>query len=111
MTATQRLTTFIHDLRLKGDSLPARFNDWLQKLPTVQFQAIVSAMLAFGTAVWYWGMVAYEKEIDSTNFIAWLAFVAAYGGIAYARPFKVKRDTYDPINKPSEQNKNGEPQQ
>lgn len=113
MTAAERVSTFIHDLRLAGDSIPKRFNDWLQKLPTVQFQAVISAMLAFGTALWYWGMEANDKDIDGTNFIAWLAFVAAYGGIAYARPFAKKRETYDPLNKPSEQNRpaGGEPQQ
>lgn len=102
MTRIERFTQAIHAMRLQSESLPKQLNDWLQELPTVQFQALVSALLAEQTFVMYALSVAYNKELDAVVFGMWLGFVAAYGGIAY-KQFKTKRETYNP-EVPSKQN-------
>lgn len=102
----ERLSTFIQAVRLRSESLPAQLNAWLMKLPTVQFQAMVSALLAEQTFIMYVLAVAYDKELDWNIFGMWLAFVAAYGGIAY-KQFRAKRDTYKPEIR-SEQNLEGQ---
>lgn len=97
-----RVTQFIKDLRLDTLSIPEQFNKWLTGLSTVQFQALISAMLAGGTAIVYWITMLKTIKVDPVNFGMWLGFVAAYGGIAY-RQFKTKRETYNP-DIPSKQN-------
>lgn len=108
MTKIQRVSKFVQQVREQGLMLPGQFNAWLAGLPTVQFQALVSAILAGGTALVYWGAVLMEKPIDATTFGIWLTFVAAYGGVNYYSSFKAKRDSYKPEIK-SEQNKDGTP--
>lgn len=95
MTPMQRATEMIQAIRLHGDSIPKQLNDWLAKLPTVQWQAFISAMLALGTGFTVWICMLKEIKIELGMFIAWLGFVAAYGGIAY-KQFAKKRDTYTP---------------
>jgi hypothetical protein len=95
MTRLERTTQLIKNLRLEGEKIPKQINDWLQALPTVQFQAVVSALLAEQTFIMYAVSVAYDKELDAIVFGMWLGFVAAYGGIAY-KQFKTKRETYNP---------------
>lgn len=90
-----RVTQMLKDLRLYGDTLPNRFNCWLKDLPTVQWQAVVSAALAMGTGIVYWICQLKTIKVDPINFGLWLGFVAAYGGIQY-KSFKTKRETYNP---------------
>lgn len=77
-------------------ALPTGLNAWLSMLPTVQFQALVSAVLAGGTACVYWVCLVAQIPIDSMNFGIWLSFVAAYGGVTYYKTFKSKRETFRP---------------
>lgn len=79
-----------------ADTVSSWLHDWLADLPTVQFQAVISAILACGTALIYWVCVARQIVIDSVNFGIWLSFVAAYGGVTYYKAFKTKRQTYKP---------------
>lgn len=78
-----------------ADTFGRWLNDWLAGLPTVQFQAVISAILACGTALTYWVCVVRQTAIDSINFGIWLSFVAAYGGVTYYKAFKTKRQTHD----------------
>lgn len=96
MTAKERVSQWVQKVRDQGLSLPTQFNAWLAQLPTVQFQALVSAILACGTALVYWICVLWTIEVDPTTFGIWLTFVGAYGGITYYSSFKVKRATYKP---------------
>lgn len=91
----ERTTQFIKAIRLETLSIPEQFNKWLTGLSTVPFQALISAMLAMGTAAVYWTTMLKTIKVDTVNFGMWLGFVAAYGGIAY-RQFAKKRDTYNP---------------
>lgn len=97
------MSQFIRDMRLRTISIPDQFNLWLAKLPTVQYQALISSLLAFGTTVVYWICMLKEIKVDPVNLVAVLAFIAAYGRINYASPFKVKRESYNP-NIESKQN-------
>lgn len=74
-------------------------NRWIRELATTNFKIVVGAGLAITTAIFYFGSEIHCtgnptcRPIDSTNFGLWLAFVAAWAGIAYAQ-FAKKRDTY-----------------
>lgn len=76
-----------------------RFNEWMRDLATTNFKIVIGAGLAVSTALFYFGSEIRCRwsegcrPIDSTNFGLWLAFVAAWAGIAYAQ-FAKKRDTY-----------------
>lgn len=90
-----RATEWIHSLRLRTESIPDQFNTWLAKLPTVQYQVLISSFMAMGTALVFWYCMAAGQAIDSLNFATWLGFIAAMGHIAY-KGFAKKRETYNP---------------
>lgn len=77
-------------------------NKWVNDLATTNWKMFIGGIMALGTMVFYFSSeircIAYKVEgacrpIDSTNFGAWLLFVAAWAGIS-VQQFKIKRDTY-----------------
>jgi hypothetical protein len=80
----------------------SKFNAWLKDLASTNFKIVIGAFLAVCTMFFYFGSemrcIAYTNEgacrrIDTSNFVAWLSFVAAVIGVAYLQ-FAKKRDTY-----------------